>query len=120
MSLWFSMSILTASELLRRKFSHERFSTDRGDTMNVTCKSIDFDKLTGADTISMQTMKNSYQFSVLDPGNRKGLLSGGSLGDHAIEAFLSGTVSDNHQDFDTAELKTGGRAVFFIESKKSV
>jgi len=88
--------------------------------MNVTYKSIDFDKLTRADTISVQTMKSSYQFSVLDPCNRKGLLSGGSLGDHAIEAFLSGTVSDNHRDFDTAELKTGGRAVFFIESKKSV
>ena len=88
--------------------------------MNVTCKSIDFDKLTRADTISVQTMKSSYQFSVLDPCNRKGMLSGGSLGDHAIEAFLSGMVSDNHQDFDTAELKTGGRAVFFIESRKSV
>lgn len=88
--------------------------------MNATYKSIDFDKLTRADTISVQTMKSSYQFSVLDPCNRKGLLSGGSLGDHAIEAFLSGMVFDNHRDFDTAELKTGGRAIFFIESRKSV
>ena len=87
--------------------------------MNVNYKSIDFDKLTRADTISVQTMKSSYQFSVLDPCNRKGLLSGGSLGDYAIEAFLSGMVSDD-RDFDTAELKTGGRAVFFIESSKTV
>jgi len=88
--------------------------------MDVNYKSIEFDKLSRSDTISVQTTKSNYQFSVLDPSNRKGLLSGGSLGDHAIEAFLSGMVSDDSRDFDTAELKTGGRAVFFVESKKSV
>jgi len=88
--------------------------------MNVTEKSIAFDKLSRADTISMQTKKSNYQFSVLDPSNRKGLLSGGSLGDDAIEAFWTGMVSEDSRDFDTDELKTGGRAVFFVESKTSI
>jgi hypothetical protein len=88
--------------------------------MNITYKSIEFDKLSCADTISVQTVKSTYEFSLLDPSNRKGLLSGGSLGNHAIEAFLSGTVSPDSRDFDMAELKTGARAIFFVESKKSV
>jgi len=88
--------------------------------MNVTYKSIEFDKLSCADTISVQTLKSSYQFSLLDPSNRKGLLSGGSLGDEGIEAFLSGMVSDDSREFETTELKTGARAVFFVESKKIV
>jgi len=88
--------------------------------MNVTHKSIVLDKLGNTETISVQTMKSSYHFSVLDPTNRRGLLSGGSLGDQVIEAFLTGTVSEDSRRFDTDELRTGERAVFFVESKKSV
>jgi hypothetical protein len=88
--------------------------------MNVTEKSIAFDKLSRSDTISMQTAKSNYQFSVLDPSMRIGLLSGGSLGDDAIEAFWTGMISEDRRDFDQDELKTGARAVFFIESKASV
>src|SRR5262245_17563932 len=87
--------------------------------MNATDKSIVLDKLGNTDTISVQTMKSNYHFSVLDPTSRRGLLSGGSLGDQVIEAFLSGTVSEDSR-FDTDELRTGERAVFFVESKKSV
>jgi hypothetical protein len=88
--------------------------------MNVTDKSIVLDSLGNADTISVQTMRSNYHFAVLDPTNRKGLLSGGSLGDQAIEAFLSGTVSDDSRYVDTDELRTGERAVFFVESKQRV
>jgi hypothetical protein len=88
--------------------------------MNVTEKTIAFDTLSRADTISMQTTKSNYQFSVLDPSIRKGLLSGGSLGDDTIEAFWTGMISEDRRDFDTDELKTGARAVFFVESKASI
>jgi len=88
--------------------------------MNVTEKEIAFDRLRRADTICMQTTRSNYQFSVIDPSIRKGLLSGGSLGDDTIEAFWTGMVSEDNGDFDEDKLKTGARAVFFVESRACI
>lgn len=85
-----------------------------------TDKAIAFDDLCRRDRISVQTKKSNYQFSVLDPSNRKGMLTGGLLGDQIIEAVFTGTISEDKSAFNSSELKTGARAVFFVESKNQV
>lgn len=75
---------------------------------------LDLDALSNEDEISVQTQGSKYQFSVQDRSTRKGLLSGGKLGNHQIEAVITGTVSEDHDDFDSNVLRTGSRAVFFI------
>lgn len=87
---------------------------------NASPKAIAFDDLSRADRISVDTKKSNYQFSVLDPAERKGILTGGWLGDETVEAFLSGTMSDDNSDFSSTGLKTGGRAVFFIETDSHI
>lgn len=78
-------------------------------------KVIAFDDLSSADRILVQTKRSKYQFSVSDPHNRKGTLTGGLLGDQILDAFFSGTISEDFTEFDSLKLKSGTRAVFFIE-----
>src|SRR5262249_153408 len=78
---------------------------------------IPLDALSRADQIFVRTEKSNYQVAMLDPSERKGMLTGGWLGDEIAEAFLGGTVSDDRTGFDSRELKTGARAVFFIRTK---
>jgi hypothetical protein len=80
-------------------------------------KVVDFDDLSSADRIWVQTKRSKYQFSVSDPHNRKGTLTGGLLGDQTLDALFSGTISEDLTDFDSLQLKTGTRAVFFIETE---
>ena len=87
---------------------------------NASARVIAFDDLCRADRILIQTRNSNYQFSVLDPSEGKGMLTGGWLCDEIMEAVLSGTMSEHHIDFDSKELKTGARAVFFIDSKNHV
>ena len=81
---------------------------------------IAFDELFSADTIWVQTGKSNYQFSVLDPSSHRGTLTGGFLGDQTVGAILSGAMTADRTGFDPSGLKTGSRAVFFIESKEGV
>jgi hypothetical protein len=81
---------------------------------NTENKVMAFGDLRQADSISVQTERSNYQFSILDPINRMGMLTGGMLGDQAREAVLIGAVSDDDGVYDTTELKTGWRAVFFV------
>lgn len=80
-------------------------------------KVVDFDDLSSADKIWVQTKRSKYQFSVSDPHNRKGTLTGGFLGDQILDALFSGTISEDLREFDSLQLKTGTRAVFFIETE---
>lgn len=79
-------------------------------------KVISFDSLSSADRISVHTARSNYQFSVLDPFTRKGTLTGGLLGDQTLIAVFSGALSEDRTYFDSAELKPGSRAVFFVET----
>jgi len=83
-------------------------------TTGVESQGIISEYLYGIDRLSLQTRKSNYQFRVIDPFNRKGLLTGGVLGDQVLEAVLTGTISEDSTDFDSSELKPGRRAVFFV------
>ena len=76
---------------------------------------IELDQLCKGDRVSVQTRRSSYQFSVSDASRRRGTLTGGALGNQILEAFLGGTISKDRTDSDSSELKTGARAIFFID-----
>ena len=79
-----------------------------------------FGDLCQADSISVRTERSNYQFSLLNSSDRKGVLKGGALGDQTREAVLIGALSEGGAVLDTSGLKTGWRAVFFIEATSGV
>ena len=70
------------------------------------------------DKVVIRTQNSEYRFSVIDPQNHKGMLSGGSIGDEPREAFLVESLGKNEsgslQDF--RGLKRGARALFYLSS----
>ena len=88
-------------------------SSDNG--KNTGAKAIMLDQLCKGDKVSVETRRSTYQFSVSDPSRRRGTLSGGALGSQVLDVFFSGTMSEDTTDPDPSELKTGARALFFIE-----
>lgn len=74
------------------------------------------------DQLMIQTKNSRYKFSVMNPGERRGFLSGGSLGDKAREAILIGTLPAEGQDSqkDSEGLKTGARALFFLTARNGI
>ncbi|MFY9555595.1 MAG: hypothetical protein WAV47_12855 [Blastocatellia bacterium] len=83
---------------------------------------ITFDDIRPNDRIVIRTKNSEYRFSVIDPGSHRGMLSGGSLGEEPREAILIESMSKGDdgalQDFHG--LKTGGRALFYLSSGRSV
>jgi hypothetical protein len=75
-----------------------------------------------SDRIMIRTQNSEYRFSVLDPEERRGILTGGSLGDHHRNAILVGTLPDGANNFanDGSRLKTGARALFYLTAKNGV
>lgn len=83
-------------------------------------KTIAFTELIVADTIRVRTTRHDYEFSVSDLSSLKGTLTGGFLGDKHAGAVLSGAMSADKTGFDSAGLKTGSRAVFFVETNEGI
>ena len=75
-----------------------------------------------SDRIMIRTQNSEYRFSVLDPEERRGILTGGSLGDNRRNAILVGTLSGAANNFagDGSRLKTGARALFYLTAKNGV
>jgi hypothetical protein len=69
----------------------------------------------------IRTQNSEYRFSVVDPDERRGILTGGSLGDQRRNAVLVGTLSGgNNFASDASGLKTGSRALFYLTAKNGV
>ena len=87
--------------------------------MDLTLKDI-----SPSDQILIRTQNSVYRFSVVDPVERRGTLSGGSLGDHSRDAVLIGTLSENNNssplDNVSNGLKTGRRALFYLTAKNGI
>lgn len=83
---------------------------------------ITFEDIQANDKVLIRTKNSEYRFSVIDPVNHKGMLTGGSLGEESREAFLieslgrgeDGTFKDFHG------LKTGARALFYLSAGRSI
>jgi len=76
---------------------------------------IALDQLRAADRLVILTLNSVYTFLVNDPVNRKGLLSGGVIGNDAVQAVLE--VASSAQDH---RLRTGERVRFYIISGPSI
>lgn len=83
---------------------------------------ITLDNIHAHDQLMIQTKNSRYKFSVMNPGERRGLLSGGSLGDQAREAVLIGALPAEGQNALTESegLKPGARALFFLTARNGI
>jgi hypothetical protein len=80
-------------------------------------KQVTFDDVKERDSILIGTENNTYRFSIIDSGERKGTLTGGRLGDGLYLAIAFGSIIGGggacHRD--SAALRTAARAVFCID-----
>lgn len=82
-----------------------------------TAKELSIGEMCAADEIMIGTGNSIYSFSVTDPAERRGILSGGRLEGAGVNAALIGSVVEGEGDAATflSGLKTGARALFYIE-----
>jgi hypothetical protein len=87
-----------------------------------TAKELSFGGLCPADEIMIQTGNSLYSFSVTDPDVRRGILSGGVLEGRGVAATLMGSFVEGEEGSCTllSSLKTGARALFYIEIGRGV
>jgi hypothetical protein len=77
---------------------------------------IDFHQLTTADYILIQTRNNLYKFTLVEPADGYGILSGGALGNQQFQCGLLGTVCCKKAKSvaHPLTLKVGMTAVFYL------
>ena len=75
--------------------------------------------LNAREQISISTRNSQYQFEVIEPSERRGVLSGGPFGEEQYEAIFVGGFSGNERCGRlSAGLEIGACALFYIASKK--
>ncbi|HYP25761.1 MAG TPA: hypothetical protein VE262_03495 [Blastocatellia bacterium] len=81
---------------------------------------INFDNVSSSDQINIRTQNSTYNFEVLDPDERRGILSGGTLGNHGREAVLISSLDGDGGEGTKASpvLKPGTRALFYMTAKR--
>jgi hypothetical protein len=73
------------------------------------------------DELVIRTANSEYRFCITDPNERRGRLTGGTLGDSEREAVLAGTLSGSGNLKHIGDgLTTGGRAVFYVAARNGV
>ncbi|HXU39584.1 MAG TPA: hypothetical protein VN937_24735 [Blastocatellia bacterium] len=81
---------------------------------------LDLNSLRASEVISIYTANSVYQFSVTDPAQCAGWLSGGSLGDDPLLATLICSLTTRHRSADWLTLQPGAKAVFFCASTQGI
>ncbi len=72
-------------------------------------------EVNASDEIKIRTQFSDYSFQVTDPGQCKGVLSGGPLGDRQHDALFAGAIPPaSSQASDASRLEAGYRAVFLL------
>ncbi|HET9531163.1 MAG TPA: hypothetical protein VFQ92_12475 [Blastocatellia bacterium] len=77
---------------------------------------VTFDDLQARDEVLIQTKNNQYRFVIIDPAEKRGLLSGGSLRNRQREAILVGTLAENTRSFaiESPVIRAGERVLFCL------
>ncbi|HYP28198.1 MAG TPA: hypothetical protein VE262_15895 [Blastocatellia bacterium] len=76
---------------------------------------IDFEDLSANDELLIRTENSRYRFSVINPAQKCGTLSGGSLGDQLCNVvLLGGMVKSDGSSAIIQALRTESRAFFSI------
>src|SRR5262245_6793214 len=80
---------------------------------------IPFDELDDDDLLLMQTQHSLYNFSIADSALRRGLLTGGYLGEVATMALLIGIKGEEPDNMTIyrSKLLLGARAIFVVAAK---
>src|SRR5581483_9622991 len=82
---------------------------------------IQFSEIHPNDQLFIHTANSEYRFSVTDAEQRRGRLTGGTLGDSEREAVLAGAISATGGLGQLAQgLQPGGRAVFYLTATRGV
>jgi hypothetical protein len=83
---------------------------------------ITLDGISPSEQLLIRTQNSEYHFSIVDASERRGTLSGGSLGEQKREAVLVGSLSDNNGSFGNVStgLKTGKRALFYLTARNGI
>ena len=83
---------------------------------------ISLDTLNATDCISIKTADHTYLFIVTNPEERRGVLTGGTLGSSSTVCVLLGANKrrNGHVSGLFSEIYEGSRAIFFIESDDDV
>jgi hypothetical protein len=73
-------------------------------------------EVNASDELTIRTLFSDYTFRVTDPVQRRGLLSGGRLGDQQHEAFFAGAIlpPSGQAASQSSRVETGYRAIFVI------
>jgi hypothetical protein len=73
-------------------------------------------RLNPSDLLVLETNTSRYEFTVLNPVRREGLLTGGKLAAHLISVKWSGTIIKNifSDIVDQKVLSCGSRAIFHL------
>jgi len=81
-----------------------------------------FKDIDESDMILIRTQNSEYRFAITDAEGRRGILSGGSLGDGGRDANLVGALPESGAAIvgDTSKLKTGSRALFYLSARKGI
>lgn len=77
---------------------------------------INFDNVNPSDQISIKTKNSVYKFAIVEPKERRGILTGGSLGNRHREAVLVSMLEGDEpgEAQSSTVLKTGSRALFYM------
>lgn len=80
------------------------------------------DNLSADDRVVIRTKNSSYNFLVINPAHRQGMLSGGKLGDSPRSAVLIECLSDDKENTAAGPrvLKPGSRALFYLMSARGI
>jgi hypothetical protein len=83
---------------------------------------IALDNLSADDRLTIRTKNSSYRFSVINPSQRQGLLSGGKLGDSPRNAVLIESLAGDGSAAtgNPHVLKVGTRALFYLKSPRGI
>jgi hypothetical protein len=83
---------------------------------------VELEKMGPDDQVLIKTNNSEYKFSVVDPAERRGTLTGGSLGDQRRDAVLVGTLTGKSDQpvSDTLAVKEGVRALFYMAARNGI
>ena len=76
---------------------------------------IPFRNLKSTDQIIINTQNHEYQFELLNPATRSGILSGGRLGDSRHRAIFLFTSQGTEVRVSSNSIRTNAKAVFLLE-----
>jgi hypothetical protein len=90
------------------------FGIKRQQTENASIK---FDQLKVGDKLILNTANSEYHFKITNAVERRGILSGGQLGNEAHEAVLYCLTNSNLETLSDKQISVNEQAIFFLQTK---